>query len=138
MHVHFKQTESLTVVKGQIGVQLLGGKEKFYEEGQSITFQPGVAHRFWNAGTDPLICKGWIKPADNVEYFLTEIFKSTKANGGKEPKKYDGAFLLTKYQSEFDMPEIPTFVKKIIFPITLLLGKLTGKHKKFEDGPKPI
>jgi quercetin dioxygenase-like cupin family protein len=138
MHVHFKQDESLTVMKGKIGVQLLGGKEEFFGEGQTITFKAGQAHRFWNAGTEPMICKGWIKPAHNVEYFLTEIYKSIKANGGKEPGKFDGAYLLTKYKSEFDMSEIPSFVKKVIFPITIFFGKLSGKHKKFNDAPEPV
>ena len=138
MHVHFKQAESLTVVKGKIGVQYLGGEEKFFGEGETITFQAGEHHRFWNAGTEPLICKGWVKPAHNIEYFLTEIYKSTKANGGKRPDNFDAAWLLTKYKSELDMSEIPSFVKKVIFPITLFFGKLSKKHKKFKDAPEPV
>src|SRR4030095_15838752 len=55
MHVHFKQEESITVVKGKIGIQHLGGKEMFFGEGETVTFKPGEAHRFWNAGTEPLI-----------------------------------------------------------------------------------
>lgn len=138
MHVHFKQAESLTVVQGKIGVQYLGGKEIFFGEGDTITFKAGEAHRFWNAGTEPMICKGWVRPAHNIEYFLTEIYRSTKENGGKEPGKFDGAYLLTKYKSEFAMPEIPAFVKKVIFPVTIFLGKLSGKHKKFMDAPEPV
>lgn len=138
MHTHFKQEECITVVKGKIGVQRLGGKEEFFNEGESVTFKAGEAHRFWNAGTEPLICKGWVKPAHNVEYFLSEIFKSTKENGGKEPGKFEGAYLLTKYKSEFDMPEIPAFVKNVIFPVTIFFGKLSGKHKKFHDAPNPV
>lgn len=45
---------------------------------------------------------------------------------------------MTRYKSEFDMPEIPTFVKKVIFPVTLFFGKLSGKHKKFEKAPEPV
>ena len=138
MHVHFKQAESLTVVKGKIGIQRLGGEQQFFGEGETVTFEAGDPHRFWNAGNDPLICKGWIKPAHNIEYFLTEIYKSTKANGGKQPSQFDGAWLMNRYQSEFDMNDIPTFVKKVIFPTVLFLGKLAGKHKKFADAPAPL
>jgi hypothetical protein len=138
MHVHFKQDEGLTVVKGKIGVQTMGGKEEFYGEGHSITFKAGQPHRFWNAGIEPMVCKGWVKPAHNVEYFLTEIYKSTKENGGKQPSQFDGAYLLTKYKSEFDMFEIPVFVKKVIFPITLFIGKLTGRYGKFKDAPEAV
>ncbi|HQW42809.1 MAG: cupin domain-containing protein [Chitinophagaceae bacterium] len=138
MHVHFKQAESLTVVKGKIGIQHQGGEQQFFGEGETITFEAGDPHRFWNAGNAPLICRGWIKPAHNVEYFLTEIYKSTKANGGKQPSQFDGAWLMTRYQTEFDMTEIPAFVKKVIFPIVLFVGKLAGKHKKFADAPPPV
>lgn len=138
MHVHFKQDESITIVKGQIGVQYLGGEEMFFGEGDTITFRAGDAHRFWNAGTGPLICKGWVKPADNIEYFLTEIYRSTKENGGKRPGTFDAAWLLSKYRSEFDMYGIPSFVKKFIFPITIFFGKVSGKHKKFTDAPGPV
>lgn len=138
MHVHFKQAESLTVVKGKIGIQRLGGEQQFFGEGETVTFEAGDPHRFWNAGNDPLICKGWIKPAHNIEYFLTEIYKSTKANGGKQPSQFDGAWLMNRYQSEFDMNDIPAFVKKVIFPAVLFFGKLAGKHKKFADAPTPL
>ncbi len=138
MHIHFKQEESLTVLKGKMGIQQLGGKEIICGEGQTKTFKAGEAHRFWNAGTEPLLCRGYVKPAHNIVYFLTEIYKSTKANGGKAPGYFESAYLLTKYKSEFDLCEIPSFVKKVIFPITIFLGKLSGKHKKFNDAPKPI
>lgn len=138
MHVHFKQAEGLTIIKGKMGAQILEGKEIFYVEGELVVFQPGEAHRFWNAGTEPLVCQGWIRPADNIEYFLTEIYKSTKANGGKQPDKFDAAYLLTKYASEFALMGIPRFVKKVIFPISIFFGKLAGKHKKFNDGPDPL
>jgi len=135
MHVHFLQDESLTVVQGKIGGQIAGQEPIFCGPGETVTFKRGEVHRFWNAGEDMLICRGWAKPAYNLEYFLTEIYRSVKANGGKGPTAFDGAYLLTKYKTEFDLKEIPTFVKKVIFPITLLLGKLQGKHRKFDGAP---
>lgn len=137
MHVHFKQAECLTIVKGEMGVQLPGEEPKYYKEGDTALFEAGIPHKFWNSGKEPLICKGWIKPIDNIEYFLTEIFRSTKENGGR-PSGFDGAYLMNRYKSEFDMVEIPGFVKKVIFPVTILLGKLAGKHKKFANAPDPV
>lgn len=138
MHVHHRQDESLTVVEGKIGVQVQGKVPEFFGPGATVTFRAGEAHRFWNAGTEPLVCKGWVKPANNIEYFLTEIYKSVAANGGDQPGKFDSAWLLTTYRSEFDMLVIPAFVKKVIFPITLFMGKLAGKHKKFRNAPAPV
>jgi quercetin dioxygenase-like cupin family protein len=135
MHVHFLQDESLTVVSGKVGAQILGQPPFFAGPGETITFKKGEIHRFWNAGEDVLHCKGWAAPAYNLEYFLTEIYRSVKANGGHRPSTYDAAFLLKKYKSEFDMIGIPSFVRTVIFPIVRFLGALTGKYRKFEGAP---
>lgn len=138
MHVHYLQDEALTVVKGRIATQVLGGEPTYFEAGESAVFKAGVPHKFWNPGTEPLICKGWVKPAHNMEYFLTELYKSTAENGGHRPGAFDSAWLLGHFGTEFDMLELPGFVKKVIFPIVLFLGKLTGKDKKFADAPKAV
>ena len=63
MHVHYLQDESLTVVQGKIGAQVAGRQPTFHGPGETVTFLRGEVHRFWNAGEDLLICKGWAKPA---------------------------------------------------------------------------
>jgi quercetin dioxygenase-like cupin family protein len=138
MHVHHKQDETITVVKGKIATQVSGEEPEYHSEGETITFKAGVPHKFWNAGTQPLITTGNAKPANNVVYFLSGIFQSIKENGGSKPATFDVAYLLNRYSSEFDMLEIPLFIKKVIFPASLFFGKLSGKHKKFKDAPKPL
>lgn len=138
MHVHWKQDECLTVVEGKMGIEIQGEEKRFVVPGETMLFKAGVYHRFWNAGDTTLKCTGWAKPALNFEYFLTNIYDSTKRSGGERPETYDAAFLLHRYRSEFDMASIPSFVKKVIFPITLFWGKLRGKHRRFADAPKPL
>jgi quercetin dioxygenase-like cupin family protein len=138
MHVHFLQDESLTVIQGKIGTQTAGQPPQYHGEGHTATFKRGVPHKFWNAGDTPLICRGWVRPIDNMEYFLTELYKSTKANGGKRPGMFDSAYLLQRYKSEFDMLEIPPFVKKFILPLVVSFGTMMGWHKKFADAPEPV
>lgn len=138
MHVHFKQVESLTVVKGKMGTQRPGGKPEYFGVGETGLFEAGDAHKFWNSGDDVLLCRGFVKPVHNIEYILTQIFASMKANGGKQPSAFDGAYLLKRYKTEMDLYEIPGFVKKVIFPIVLLFGKLAGKHKKYADAPEAV
>ncbi|MCG3167285.1 MAG: hypothetical protein POELPBGB_03072 [Bacteroidia bacterium] len=137
MHVHYRQEEALTVVTGKIGYKLQGGEEKFAGVGETVHFKAGVAHRFWNAGDDLLRCTGYVRPPDNLVYFLTEIYKSTNENGGR-PGNFDAAYLSMRYKSEFAMTEIPVFVQNVIFPITVFFGKLAGKHKKYADAPEPM
>ncbi len=48
------------------------------------------------------------------------------------------AYLLNRYRSEFDMLDIPSIVKKVVFPVLLFIGKLLGKQRKFEGAPEPL
>jgi quercetin dioxygenase-like cupin family protein len=137
MHTHFKQDESLTVVTGLLGYQLQGGKEQFAKPGETIIFYRGTPHKFWNAGTDMLRCKGWVSPPNTLVYFLGEIYKSINQNNGR-PGMFDAAYLLNRYKGEYAMNDIPGFVQSVIFPIALFFGKITGKHKKFADAPQPV
>lgn len=138
MHVHFQQEESLTVVSGKIGYEILGGEKKYAGPGETVEFKRNVPHRFWNAGSDVLNCRGYIRPPGNVVYFLDKIYESTRNSKDGKPDAFDAAFLMNKYKSEFDMLGIPAFVRNVIFPISLFFGKLAGKHKKFADAPDAV
>ena len=137
MHVHRKQDESLTVLSGRIGYQELKGEKKFAGPGETVLFKAGVPHKFWNAGNEPLRVSGYVSPANNVIYFLSQIYRSMNENGGR-PGMYDTAYLLNRYKSEFKMLEIPKLVQKLAFPVVLTLGNLRGKKKKFVDAPEPF
>ena len=95
-------------------------------------------HRFWNAGDDELVCSGYVRPPDNIEYFLTKIFESTRANGGKRPRMFDAAYLLSRYRAEFGMAEIPAPVQRFVFPIVVAVGRMFGLGKRFADAPEPV
>jgi mannose-6-phosphate isomerase-like protein (cupin superfamily) len=138
MHVHWLQDESLTVVSGKVGYQVDGQAEQFAGVGETILFKRGVAHRFWNAGPELLECTGWIKPANSVVFFLSSIYAAQNKSGQAQPETFDAAYLLTRYASEYDMLEIPRFVKKVILPTTYQVGRLLGKYKHFDGAPEPL
>jgi len=138
MHVHLLQEESITVERGTMGWQRHGGEEQIAHVGETVTFPPGDTHRFWNAGDDELVASGYVRPPDNLEYYLTNVFESMRANGGKRPRLFDAAFLLTRYRSEFGMTDIPAPVQRVVFPIVLFLGRLRGLHRRFADAPEPV
>ena len=62
----------------------------------------------------------------------------TDKNTNLQPEPFDGAYLLTKYSKEYDMPEIPAFVKKGIMPLMYLIGKALNKYPHFKDAPVPL
>ena len=137
MHVHYKQDESMTVLSGKIGYQELNGEKKYAGPGETVLFKVGVPHKFWNAGNEPLRLSGYVSPANNMVYFLSQIYRSMNENGGR-PGMYDSAYLLRRYKTEFKMLEIPMFVQNLVFPVVLALGNLRGKRKKFIGAPHPF
>ena len=138
MHVHWLQDESLTVVTGKIGYQIAGQNEQYAGEGETVLFKRGVPHRFWNAGTETLQCNGWIKPANSIVFFLSSIYAAQNKSGKGQPETFDGAYLMTRYAGEYDMVEIPRFVRKAIIPLTYQIGRLLGKYAHFAGAPEPL
>ena len=138
MHVHHLQEEGLTVERGTIAYQVLGEEERRAGPGETVTFAPGVAHRFWNAGEDQLEATGWIRPPDNIEYFLTEIYASTRRSGGERPGLFDAAYLSLRYRSEFEMLAIAKPVQRVLFPAIVAVGRVLGWDKRFAGAPEPV
>ena len=138
MHVHHYLTEALTVQQGRIGYQRPGEAPQFAGPGQTVAFARGEPHRFWNAGEDDLRCTGYIEPADNVEYFLTELFASTKRSGGARPDPFEAEFLIQRYRSEFALVDIPRAVQRFVIPMQVAVGRLLGRYKRYADAPEPV
>ena len=76
MHVHNQQFEKITVTNGRMGVELASGEKSIAEAGETVTFAPGEAHRFWNDGDQPLESTGEVWPAGNFEWYITQVFAS--------------------------------------------------------------
>jgi quercetin dioxygenase-like cupin family protein len=138
MHVHHRQEESLTVQEGRVGYQRAGEAPRYAGPGESVTFAPGEVHRWWNAGEGELRCTGHIEPADNIEYFLTEVFASVRRSGGGRPDPFDAAFLSRRYRSEFAITEIPEPVQRFVFPVQVAVGRLLGRYRRYAGAPEPV
>ncbi|MGZ8524433.1 MAG: cupin domain-containing protein [Chitinophagaceae bacterium] len=137
-HTHWLQDESLTVIKGKIGYLVQGQPAKYANAGETVLFQRGVPHRFWNAGQEPLHCKAWIKPANSFVFFISSIFAAQNKSGKAQPELFDAAYLLKRYSPEYDLAEISQFVKRIIIPIAYYTGKILGKYEHFKNAPEPV
>jgi quercetin dioxygenase-like cupin family protein len=138
MHVHHLQEESLTVVSGTMAWQRPGGPEHTAGPGETVTFPAGDPHRFWNPGTDDLVCTGTVRPPDNIEYFLGAIYESTKRNGGERPNALDAAYLTRRYRTEFEILEVPAPVRRFVLPVIAVVAGVLGRKKRYADAPEPI
>lgn len=138
MHVHHRQEEALTVQQGRLAYQRPGESPRYAGAGETVVFEAGEPHRFWNAGEDDLRCTGYVRPADNLEYFLTEVYASQRRSGGRRPDPFDAAFLAHRYRSEFGMVEIPAFVRRFVLPVQVMIGNVLGKYRRYADAPAPV
>ena len=138
MHVHYKQDECYEVIQGIMSFQTPGNQVVNLSAGMRVTFLRNQPHKFWNGGEDVLVLDCWIKPANNAVFYLCTLYAATKNQIKPEPNPFDGAFLGTKYQTEYAFPDIPESVTNIIIPITYFVGRLLGKYKKFKNAPKPV
>ena len=138
MHVHYLQDEAARVVRGKLGYQVLGGEPQFAGPGELVVWPAGTPHKWWNAGSDEMQMSGWCSPPDNIEFFLSTLFASTKANGGRWPGLFDAAFLATRYRTEFALLELPAIVRHVVIPVAYVVGTILGKYRKFKDAPPPI
>jgi quercetin dioxygenase-like cupin family protein len=136
-HVHRLQAEQMTVDTGRIGYQVAGGPERFAGPGETVTFPAGQVHRWWNAGDSVATMHGWVSPPGNFEYFLTEVFASTRRSGGRRPSPADAAFLLGRYGSEFAITDIPAAVQHLVFPLVRGAGRACGRYQRFCAAPPP-
>lgn len=137
-HTHFLQDEALTVVSGRLGYQIPGQREQYVYEGETIVFERGVPHRFWNDGKEVLHCKGWIKPANTIEFYLGSIFAAQNKSGSGRPELFDAAYLMKRYSSEYALHDIPPFVKRVLVPVVYSLGMVLGKYRHFKNAPSPV
>ena len=139
MHRHWLQDEVFTVVKGRLGYEIAGQPFQYAKEGETVEFKRGVPHRFWNAGEEVMHCKGYLQPANSIVFFLSTLFAAQNKTGSGRPEKFDSAYLLTKYASEYELIGLPAIVKKVILPLTYHIGRVTGKYKELDKrAPEPL
>lgn len=138
MHTHRLQDEELTVVSGRMAYRTTGDETKYAEPGDTVLFKRGTPHIFWAEGNKELHCHGRIMPAHNAVFFISAIYTAQNKSGRARPDDFDAAYLLTRYPLEYDMPEIPQFIKKVIMPLMTGVGRILGKYKHFADAPPPI
>ena len=119
------------------GIKYLARKRRSQTKAKPLSGPPGTPHKWWNAGTTELRMTGWCSPPDNVEFFLSALFASTKQNGGR-PALFDAAFLMMRYRSEYAMLELPAFVRHGVLPVLYFLGRVLGRYHKYRDAPEPV
>jgi mannose-6-phosphate isomerase-like protein (cupin superfamily) len=127
-HVHPKQREIFRVVSGRMGAKL--GREKLEAgPGEVLTIEPGVAHKFWNAGDEDLVFVAEVRPSLEWER-LIETMYSLAADGKTSKKGMPNPFRLAVIaNAHFDvvqLPVIPAWMQKVALAMGAPLGRALG------------
>jgi hypothetical protein len=77
-------------------------------------------------------------PPHNLEYFLTELYASTRRHGGKRPGLLDAAWLSHRYRDEFATLEVPAPVRRFVFPVLARVGGALGLGRRYAGAPEPV
>ena len=132
LHVHLQQAEGFEVRQGVMACQTPGSDVQYLQVGESIVFERSVPHRFWNSSDEELILISWAKPAGNLQRYMTILFLSTSKRSSNTPGLFDAAYLTMQYRREFDVLEVPCFMKQFVFPVVYWVGQMLGLYKKYE------
>ena len=136
-HVHPYQTECFEVLSGTLGMRR--GKEKLeVRAGQDVIVEPGMPHKFWNAGEDEVRFLCTVTPALQFERLIETMY--TLAADGKTNKKGmpSPLRLAPIAKNHFDdvrLPAIPQWMQKLGLVMGAPVGRLLGYGPTYDSVP---
>ena len=124
-HVHPYQTERFEVLSGTLGLEL-GHETITARPGETLTIEPGTAHKFWNAGENELRFVAEITPALEFESLIETMF-GLAADGKTNRKGLPNALRLAVIaKAHFDTVRLP-FPPAALQRLALTLGAPLGR-----------
>ncbi|MEM8860769.1 MAG: cupin domain-containing protein [Chloroflexota bacterium] len=119
-HLHPKQTETFTVLEGQLTLTM-EGKTVTLGPGESVTVPIGVAHTFDNSQGDDVLFQVRLEPALDSEQFFAGIVKIANDSGRATPSLRQLSKLIHDQESRFQIAGLPQWLQNLLFS---LLGRL--------------
>ena len=127
-HVHPSQTERFAVASGTLGMKV-GGRKLVLGAGDVATVEPGKAHKFWNAGDEPVkfVCE--VRPALQFESLLETMFALAadgKTNRKGMPNLLRLAVIANAHFDTVRLPFVPAWLQKAGLIFGDPVGRLVG------------
>ena len=127
-HVHPSQSERFAVKSGTLGLKA-GRKKHTLGPGEVVTVEPGTAHRFWNAGDEPVTFVCEIRPALQFESLLETMFALAadgKTNRKGMPNLVRLAVIANAHFDTVRLPFPPGWLQKVGLALGAPVGRLLG------------
>jgi quercetin dioxygenase-like cupin family protein len=136
-HVHPSQSERFAVKSGTLGLKT-GRKKHTLGPGQFITVESGTAHRFWNAGDEPVTFVCEIRPALQFESLLETMFALAadgKTNRKGMPNLLRLAVIANAHFDTVRLPFPPSWLQRAGLVLGAPVGRLLGFQPRYAGEP---
>ena len=139
-HVHPAQSERFAVEAGKLGLEV-GRKKVALAVGGVTIVEAGTAHRFWNAGDEPVrfVCE--IRPALRFEQLLETMFALAadgKTNQKGMPNLLRLAVIARAYFDVVRLPFPPAVVQRAGLALGEPVGRLLGYRPTYVRAVEPL
>ena len=114
LHVHPSQEERFEIVSGRMKFRK-GMKTIVAEAGDVVTVEPGTAHKFQNAGDEPVVANVEVRPALRMEELFetaVELAEEGRTNRKGMPKPLDFAVFTKEFRTEVVGAFPPVWVQR--------------------------
>lgn len=143
-HVHSAIEERFTVFRGRVGFRL-SGQVTTAELGKRLTVLAGVAHDWWNSGSEEALVRVEIRPAVRFEAMILNAFGLAQ-DGKVDRRGMPNLLQLAVFAREFDdviqFTHPPRVVQRVLFgllaPIARRLGYRGSYPEYLARGPTEI
>ena len=141
-HVHPSQSERFAVKSGTLGLKA-GREKQTLRAGEIATVEAGTAHRFWNAGNEPVVFVCEVRPALQFESLLETMFALAadgKTNRKGMPNLLRLAVIADAHFDTVQLPFPPAWMQKAGLVLAAPVARLLGYEATYEgeDGiPAP-
>jgi quercetin dioxygenase-like cupin family protein len=137
-HVHPSQSERFAVAEGTLGLKV-GGKKLTLRPGDVAVVEAGTAHKFWNAGEEPVRFSCEVRPALQFESLLETMF-ALAADGKTSRKGMPNPLRLAVIaKAHFDtvrLPFPPAWIQAAGLALDAPLGRLLGYGATYQPEAK--
>ena len=125
-HIHPHQEERFEISRGDMAVRI-GGVERRYGPGETVTISAGTPHVWWNSGGDELRVLVEFRPAGRFADFITTFFalaRTGRTNGRGIPRNlFQLAATFAEYQDVIRGTRPPRVVQRLLFAMLNPIGR---------------
>jgi quercetin dioxygenase-like cupin family protein len=128
LHIHFKEHEEGTVLGGTLSAEV-DGRQIEVQAGGTAPLPMGSAHRWWNAGDQPLAFEGVAKPVVDLDVYLAAAFEVLNSGPANRPPLFYIAHLAWRHRKTQAVLFAPLWLQVVLVPAVVLVGTILGRYR---------